>query len=134
VETAETSKVVVPQCFVVACPCTQVASNAPADGRPVKIKDSSNRQYVARIPSDVVDKARGQTVTVEIDGRQVSFRIGQPLKVVKFSLRTRNQTLARSRHRAVAEHMSNWFDILRTGVTTLTHCQTIALAGELYRT
>src|SRR5215472_8288833 len=97
--------------------------------RPVKIKDSPNRQYVARIPRDVLDKARGQTVAVEIDGRQVSFRIGPTAQVVKFSLRTNDQTLARSRHRAVAEHMSNWFDTLRTGVTTLTHRQTVALAG-----
>jgi hypothetical protein len=52
---------------------------------------------------------------------------------VKFSLWTSDQTLARSRHRAVAEHMSNWFDTLRTGVTTLTHRQTVALAGELYQ-
>jgi integrase len=101
--------------------------------RPVKIKDSPNRQYVARIPRDVLDKARGQTVAVEIDGRQVSFRIGPNAQVVKFSLRTSDQTLARSRHRAVAEYMSNWFDALRTGVTTLTHRQTVALAGELYR-
>jgi hypothetical protein len=99
--------------------------------RPAKIKDSPNRQYVARIPRDVLDKARGQTVAVEIDGRQVSFRIGPTAQVVKFSLRTSDQTLARSRHLAVAEHMSNWFDTLRTGVTTLTHRQTVALAGEL---
>src|SRR5215470_7230680 len=83
--------------------------------RPVKIKDSRNRQYVARIPRDVLDKARGQTVTVEIDGRPVPFRIGPTAQVVKFSLRTSDQTLARSRHRAVAERMSNWFDTLRTG-------------------
>jgi integrase len=101
--------------------------------RPVKIKDSPNRQFRQRIPRDVLDKARGQTVAVEIDGRQVSFRIGPTAQVVKFSLRTSDQTLARSRHRAVAEHMSNWFDTLRTGVTTLTHRQTVALAGELYR-
>jgi hypothetical protein len=101
--------------------------------RPVKIKDSPNRQYVARIPRDVLDKARGQTVAVEIDGCQVSFRIGPTAQVVKFSLRTSDQTLARSRHRAVAEHLSNWFDTLRTGVTTLTHRQTVAVAGELYR-
>src|SRR5215470_15086446 len=83
--------------------------------RPVKIKDSPNRQFRQRIPRDVLDKARGQTVAVEIDGHRVSFRIGPTAQVVKFSLRTSDPTLARWRHRAVAEHMSNWFDTLRTG-------------------
>ncbi len=64
--------------------------------RPVKIKDSPNRQFRQRIPRDVLTKARGQTVTVEIDGRQVSFRIGPTADVVKFSLRTSDPTLARS--------------------------------------
>jgi hypothetical protein len=102
--------------------------------RPVKIKDSPNRQYVARIPSDVLDKARGQTVAVEIDGRQVSFRIGPTAQVVKFSLRTSDQALARSRHRAVAEYMSNWFDTLRTDVgrTALTPAEISRIADYFY--
>ena len=101
--------------------------------RPVKIKDSPNRQFRQRIPRDVLDKARGQTVTVEIGGRPVSYRIGPTGEVVKFSLRASDPTLVRSRHRAVAEHMSNWFDTLRGEGHDLTRSQAAALAGEWYR-
>ncbi len=101
--------------------------------RPVKIKDSPNSQYRTRIPRDVLDKARGQTVTVEIDDRPVSFRIGPTGAAVKFSLRTSIPHEIRARHRAVAAQVSDWFDMLRTGITTLSQRDAVALAGEWYR-
>lgn len=100
--------------------------------RPVKIKTSPNRQFRQRIPRDVLTKARGQSVTVEVDGRPVSYTISSTGIEVKFSLRAADPMSARSRHRAIADQVCQWFDNLRAGVTTLTHRQAVSLAGEIY--
>jgi hypothetical protein len=122
--------------FVVACPYTQAVHMPLPMARPVKIKDSPSSQFRQRIPRDVLDKARGQTVTVEIGGRPVSYRIGPTGEVVKFSLRASDPTLVRSRHRAIAEHVSSWFDTLRAkqrGGHGLTRSRAAILAAEWYR-
>jgi hypothetical protein len=38
----------------------QAVTNAPDDGETVKIKNSPNRQYVARIPRDIFEGAKRQ--------------------------------------------------------------------------
>jgi len=53
--------------------------------------------------------------------------------VVKFSLRTNDRLLAANRNSAAVQQLGTYYQGLRNGPRSLTHKETIAYAGEVYR-
>ena len=91
---------------------------ALAMARPIKLKSSPHHHYKKRVPLDVLPKARGQVIVVPVGDSTIRVTVGEH---IKFSLRTSDRGEAKTRHRTADEHVSRWFEVLRTGVTTLTH-------------
>ncbi len=108
--------------------------------RPMKRSGSSVQQFRKRLPADIVKLAKGKRATVllppeTIGGAAlvVSFTIGAD---VRFSLQTRDPSLAKRRNAAVSEQLEELFVRYRSGPPAeqpLTKKQIVALAGETYR-
>ena len=108
--------------------------------RPMKRSGSSSQHFRKRVPADVLTIARGKQCVVMLppersDGDQIhiKFTIGAG---IRFSLRTRDPTVARQRNAAVTEQVERLFDELRAGPPpprSLPPKQIVALAGEVYR-
>ena len=105
--------------------------------RPTRRSGSSFIQYRKRVPSDLPRMARGQRVTVALPARVpdkqdilVSFTLGNE---VKFSLQTRDPTIAKDRAGAGA-HMNSQrlFEAYRNGPRPLLQKERVALAGKVY--
>jgi hypothetical protein len=99
----------------------------------MKRPESSMVWFRQRIPKDVLSKARGRTLSIPIGHQIVTTRVSYRAEAVKISLRSRDPSEAKIRHAAVAAYLEGFWESLRRGPTTLTHKQTVALAGELYR-
>jgi site-specific recombinase XerD len=80
--------------------------------------------------------ARGQRVTVTLPARvpdrrdiSVSFTLG---KEVKFSLQTRDPTIAKDRASAATQQLERLFEAYRNGPRPLLQKERVALAGKVY--
>ncbi len=101
--------------------------------RPMKRPESSNKYFRQRIPSDLLDKVRGNTIALPIGEEIVTKSISPKAVDLKVSLRTSDPSTAKSRQGVVAAYLEGYWQSLRNGPTALTHKQCVALSGELYR-
>src|SRR5437763_1060479 len=97
--------------------------------------DSTQLQFRQRVPTDVLERVRGQLLVIDlpavgaVPAQRVPVTIGNE---VKFSLRTRDgdsATVLRLHALAIVE--KRW-QAVRAGPATLSHKQLVALAGEVY--
>lgn len=103
--------------------------------RPTSRPNSSFYQFRKRVSADVLERARGQRVTIifpsdEIGGPDLttSVTIGPELK---FSLQTRDPAVAKTRTGLAIAQLEKLFDNIRSGPQPLGHKQRLALAGML---
>ncbi|WP_368413395.1 tyrosine-type recombinase/integrase [Dongia sp.] len=103
--------------------------------RPTKRPESSFLTFRKRVPADILAKARGQSVTIHFppsaadNATTVTVKLGE---VVKFSLRTRDPVVAKSRTGVAEARLQSVWESIRSGPKRLTHKQIVALAGQLY--
>jgi len=83
-----------------------------------------------RVPADLKDKAKGQTVALPIAGALKSFSPGDS---VKASLETKDPAEAKARYREADAALSKFWEALRKGPQKLTHKEIQALAGIIYK-
>lgn len=86
--------------------------------------------YRGRLPADLVRPLTGQTICVEVAGQTIALKPGSHLKV---SLRTKDVAEARARHATVQAQLEQRWAAEKKGATSLSHRQTLALAGVWYR-
>jgi len=105
--------------------------------RPTTRSRSTKGQFKKRVPSDVLERARGQAIFFALpkalsgDERiVVRAKFGTH---VEFSLRTNDPALINLRHGAALEQFERACAAHRQGPQGLTHKQRIALSGVLYR-
>jgi integrase len=97
--------------------------------------DSGFHQIKIRVPTDVVERARGRVLTVDLPAAvsdpacRISFTLGT---FCKGSLRTRDAATADVRRLVVVAAFGRLCDALRRGPAALSHEQVIALSGEVY--
>ncbi|TCK30762.1 hypothetical protein EV667_0862 [Ancylobacter aquaticus] len=102
--------------------------------RPVRRSDTRNPQFVLRIPKDLKTRLAGMTLEVPRGDAFVSIKVSEKTQSIRFSLGTSEPTEAKQRQAVAVAHLERVFSALRSGtLTTLTHKQTLALAGEAYR-
>ncbi len=101
--------------------------------RPVKRSDSSNLQFTQRIPADVRSKASGRTLSIPVGDATITRAISANAEVIKLSLRTSNPREAKIRQAKVVTYLEAYWDSLRQGPAPLSHKQTIALAGQVFK-
>ncbi len=104
--------------------------------RPVRRRDTSFLSFRARVPADIVDAAKGQAIALAFPaeaGEPEHVALVRPGREVKFSLRTRNPAVAKSRHGIALAQLETRWGAIRSGPRPLTHRQIIALSGEVYR-
>ncbi|MFG1198857.1 DUF6538 domain-containing protein, partial [Xanthobacter aminoxidans] len=104
--------------------------------RPVRRRDTSFLSFRARVPADIVDAAKGHSVALAFPaeaGEPEHVALVRPGREVKFSLRTRNPAVAKSRHGIALAQLETRWNAIRSGPQPLTHRQIIALSGEVYR-
>lgn len=102
--------------------------------RPVRRSDTRNPQFVLRIPTDLKTRMVGMTLEVPRGDAFVSIKISEKTQAIRFSLGTSDPTEAKQRQAVAVAHLERVFTALRSDtLTTLTHKQTLALAGEAYR-
>jgi integrase len=102
--------------------------------RPMKRDGSPNQYYCKRVPADLLDQLRGQSLTVHLplttafasDIVPVKSTIGD---VIKFSLRTSDRALARTRYAAALAQVERYLEAARAGPADLSFKAIIALAG-----
>ena len=83
-----------------------------------------------RVPFDLVGKARGTTVTLPVEGKPSTVRIGD--KVI-ISLRTRDPVEAKTRFAEAEQALARHWSAIRSGPVVLLHKQVVALPGDVYR-
>lgn len=100
---------------------------------PTPIKAKSNRKYMfrVRVPADIREKVSGTTIRLNVAGVPVHVKAGEH---VKFSLRTHDPYEAKRRHASVLAQLNEHWDAVRNGPKSLSHRDTLAIAGEVYRT
>ena len=99
-------------------------------------RDSSLKQYQKRVPKDVVARARGRCfpITLPAFGATPEEVVEITIRpAINFSLRVRDPAAGRMRAGAVGAQLERIFESLRAGPVELTHKQTVALSGEVYR-
>ena len=103
--------------------------------RSVKRSDSSLVQFVKRIPDDVLPRAANLKLSIPLgDGESQHITISPKAQAVRFSLRTRDPSLAKSRQAHVLAYLEEvWRGLRTTKPISITLRQAHALAGELYR-
>jgi len=100
----------------------------------IKRRESSNIQFVKRIPADVLAYAIGKTITLPLGPERVSLTITPHATAIRLSLRTASAVEAKARCRDIEAHLHLFWQSLRhTKPTSLTHRQATALAGDLYQ-
>lgn len=104
-------------------------------GRSVKRSDSSLIQFTRRIPTAVLPQAAGRKLTIPLgNGEFHHLTISPGAKAIRFSLRTRDPSEAKSRYgRAVAYLEEVWRSLQLAQPLCLNRKQAVALSGELYR-
>jgi len=101
--------------------------------RPMKRKGSQNVQFRQRIPQDVLQKARGKTLSIPIGNEVVTKRLSEKADSVVISLKTSNPSEAKTRHAEVVAYLEGVWESLRNGPVTLTHKQAVALSGDVFK-
>lgn len=96
-------------------------------------KRSSVHQFRQRIPRDVLDKARGQTIALPIGPLWVRKEISPKAVELTISLGTREPGEAKARQARLLSHLEGVWKAMREGPVRLTQKQVIALAGTVYR-
>jgi len=101
--------------------------------RPMKRQGSTTHQLIQRIPADILAKARGLTLAIPIGDTVVTKVISAKDVDVRVSLRTREPLEAKARQGAAVTYLEAVWRSVREGPKRLTHKETVALAGEVYR-
>ena len=104
--------------------------------RATKRDDSSQHQMQKRVPSDIVERARGRCypVTLPTFGPTPETIVQIAIRpVIKLSLRVRDPAAAKARIGAVTSQLERIFASLRADAIELDHRQTVAFSGEVYR-
>lgn len=103
--------------------------------RPVKRTGSNNHQFNQRIPKDVLERARGRTLSIPCGGKTVSITIRPTAESVRFSLGTSDAREAKILNAEVGAHLERIWQALReaSSPVSLTRRQATALSGALYR-
>jgi len=83
--------------------------------RPMRRKGSSNIQFRRRIPSDVLEKARGMALMIPVGDIVARVTVTPTAEQVQVSLRTSDKTEAEVRHAQVAAHLERVWASLRGG-------------------
>jgi hypothetical protein len=92
-------------------------------------------QFLMRVPLKLLSRVKGRTVLISLppSGEEapvvVSTKIGD---FVKFSLRTRDQGVAKAREGVARSELHKLFNAVGRGPTTITYRQMVALAGSVY--
>lgn len=101
--------------------------------RPWKHPKSGIYYVRARIPRDVLSKARGLHLTFPAQAGGSAAFVGRNSEHVKASLRTREPASAKERHSAALGYLERYWQALRNGPRHLTQKQIVALAGIVYQ-
>ena len=104
--------------------------------RPTTRENSSVFQFRCRVPSDLVDRVRGQLVLVELPGTDAAPAVTVSATAgvfIKFSLRTRDPAVAQYRSAVANTQVARYFGAWRGGATTLSQRLLVGLSGEVYR-
>lgn len=104
-----------------------------AMARPMKRPNTKNGQFTQRIPADVKAKVRGMKLAIPVGEDIVTLTISQTTPDIRLSLRTSDTAEAKVRNAKVAVYLASVWQSVRHGPRKLTHKQTLALAGEIYR-
>jgi hypothetical protein len=107
-----------------------------AMARPTKRSGSSNIQFRQRVPAEVRHAAQGRRVPISF----AAATAGQPPinfhvtlgEFAKFSLHTREPSLAKERHALATTQLTRVYDALRSGPRPILHEERVALSGVLY--
>lgn len=83
-----------------------------------------------RVPVDLKDKARGQTVSLQVDGILKMATIGETVKV---SLGTKDPTEAKTRYREADAALVKFWEVIRNGPVRLTQKEIYERAGLVYK-
>lgn len=98
--------------------------------------DSGLHQIKIRVPADVLERARGRTLTVTLPASgsepesAATFKLGE---FCKGSLKTRDARTADLRRHAVISSLAVFCDAIRRGPAVLSQKQIVALSGEVYQ-
>jgi len=84
-----------------------------------------------RVPSDLVTKVKGQTISLPVGGATIRVKAGESVKV---SLRTRDPREAKAWFATTLTALNAYWEAVRKGPKKLSHKEAVALAGEIYRT
>jgi len=96
---------------------------------------SAPYQFLMRVPLRVLPRVKGRTIPISLppSGEEapvlVRTKIGD---LVKFSLRTRDQGVAKAREAVARSELHKLFNAVGRGPTTITYRQMVALAGSVY--
>ncbi|WP_425406808.1 tyrosine-type recombinase/integrase [Hwanghaeella sp.] len=99
----------------------------------MKRRDSANHYFRKRIPLDVLDRARGTTLSIPVGDKVVTKVVAPSAQDVKVSLGTSDPEEVKARNFAVEAYLEGVWKSLRDGPVSLSHKQTVALSGELYK-
>jgi hypothetical protein len=97
--------------------------------------DSPVYQFLMRVPLKLLSRVKGRTVLISLppSGEEapvlVRTKIGD---FVKFSLRTRDQGVAKAREAVARSELHKLFNAVGRGPTTVSQRQTVGLAGIVY--
>ncbi len=97
--------------------------------RPHRDKKTGIYYLRERVPSDLLTKARGTFISLPVGDTLARVRLGEGVKV---SLRTKLEGEARRLFAVTNAALQEHWQALRQGPRTLTHKETVALAGEVY--
>lgn len=98
-------------------------------------KDTATPQFALRIPQDIRSRMVGRTLAIPISqDTTIRIDVTELTQAIRFSLRTRDNAEARRRKASASDYLDRYFAAVRSSPPAeLTHKQTLALAGELYR-
>ncbi|NIX78104.1 DUF6538 domain-containing protein [Microvirga terricola] len=97
---------------------------------PIPDKTSGIFYFRVRVPTDLLARIKGQTVTLPVGEDLVSVTASD---VVKLSLRTRDPRKAKTYFVAANAALSAYWESIRKGPRKLYHKEAVALSGEVYR-
>ncbi len=100
-----------------------------------KVTDTSPDWYRVRVPSDLVQVLRGETIHVEINEVNSTGKFhtsGMASSHVKFALSTKDPQLASQRRIKIKGFLDTYYDSVRDGRKPLTQRQVSELAREVY--
>lgn len=99
-------------------------------------RDSANRHFEKRVPSDVVERLRGKpfvfTFPQDAGGGPVTVVVTFSNRI-RLSLRTENPSAWTIRAGLLTAHLETLYEAVRRGPVTLSQRQVVALSGEIYR-